>query len=237
MKVLFLCEGDAETHDSWSGVSRSVVTHLRAAGHTVVTGDVDLYGAARIRLAAETVSFDRKRWWVRYHLNQSGFRARSRRAAQCVREAGDDIDVILQVGATFQVPQGTVTPLALYCDSNIVFARKAGPSGYSEAAVLSPAEIEVIRAQEEGVYSRADRIFAMSHMVNRSFVEDFDLPPERLMTVHCAPNIPFPELGASGIAPTEPPTVLFVGRDFDRKGGRCSSKRWRRFATECLTPV
>lgn len=219
MKILFLCEGDAETHDSWSGVSRSIVTHLRGLGHTVIPGDVELYGADRLRVAARTVAFPKKRWWVRYHLNEAGFRARSARAAARVQEAGPDVDLILQVGATFRVPRGTRPPVALYCDSNILFARDAGPSGYSEAAMLTEPEVEAIRSREEEVYAGAEVIFTMSHMVERSFQDDFAFPPERLLTVHCAPNVPFPEASSPDILPAEPPTVLFVGRDFERKGG------------------
>ena len=219
MNILFLCEGDPETHDSWSGVSQSIVTHLRALGHTVIPGDVDLYGAARVRVLARTVAMPRKRWWVRYHLNGAAFEARSARAAAHVRAAGSDIDVILQIGATFRVPEDTKAPVALFCDSNIIFARDAGPSGYSEAAMLTGPEIEAIRRREDGVYAGARRIFTMSHMVERSFRDDFAYPVERLMTVHCAPNIPFPEPASEERPDGGPPTVLFVGRDFERKGG------------------
>ena len=219
MNILFLCEGDPETHDSWSGVSRSIVTHLRDLGHTVIPGDVDLYGAARLSVLARTVAVPRKRWWVRYHLNGPAFEARSARAAARVREAGSGIDVILQIGATFQVPADTKVPVALFCDSNILFSRDAGPSGYSEAAVLTELEIEAVRLREEGVYAHARMIFTMSHMVGRSFRDDFAYPAERLMTVHCAPNIAFPEPASEDRPQADPPTVLFVGRDFERKGG------------------
>lgn len=219
MKILFLCEGDPETHDSWSGVSRSLVMHLREAGHTVIPGDVDLYGLARARVAARTLSVPRKRWWVRYHLDTPAFRARSARAAAHVRAADAQADVILQIGATFQVPGDTTIPIALFCDSNILFARDAGSAGYSEASVLSEPEVEAIRTREAAVYRTADLIFTMSDLVRRSFMNDFDISPDRLLTIHCAPNVPFPT--ASQLAAEtgrDPPIVLFVGRDFDRKG-------------------
>lgn len=219
MRILFLCEGDAETHDSWSGVSRSVVTHLRKHGHTVITGDVDLYGRDRMLVAARTLTLDRKRWWVRYHLSRAGFQARSARAADHIRAAGDAVDVILQVGATFELPADTKPPVFLYCDSNILLAKRAHPHGYSEAAVLTAIEVDEIRRREAHVYAGADFIFTMSDMLRQSFIDDFDVAPDRLLTVHCAPNVPFPRLPEDGDENHGDPTVLFVGRDFDRKGG------------------
>ncbi|HTI03926.1 MAG TPA: hypothetical protein VL549_01305, partial [Gemmatimonadales bacterium] len=62
MNILLLCEGDAESYDSWSGIAKSLVDHLRAAGHTVISGDVDLAGADRWLAAAMTFAIDRRRW-------------------------------------------------------------------------------------------------------------------------------------------------------------------------------
>jgi hypothetical protein len=149
MKILLLCEGNAETRDSWSGVSMSVVEHLRAIGHTVVTGDVDLYGPQRWLLALRTFSPRRKRWWVRHHLHGAAFRARSRVAARRFRELGEGVDIVLQIGATFRVETDGI-PLVLYCDSNIAMSRAAMASGHSEAAELTTAELDEIRRREAG---------------------------------------------------------------------------------------
>lgn len=219
LRILLLCQGDAETRDSWSGVSRSVVHHLRAAGHQVVARDVEPNGLRRYLLAARTLGFRRRRWWARFHLGREGFRARSRLAARRIRDAGSRVDVILQVGATFEVPPRCRLPVALYCDSNIELARAAAPTGYSEAAALTPGELDEIRAREEEVYRRAGLIFTMSHRLRESFMRDFAIPPERLMTIHCGPNVSPQEVEPRPDGAEGPPTILFVGRDFHRKGG------------------
>jgi glycosyltransferase involved in cell wall biosynthesis len=220
VRILFLCEGDAETSDSWSGVSQSVVRHLREAGHTVIPGDVDLYGLRRLVVGLETWAWNRKRWWVRYHLDDRAFRARSSRAARVVREADGPFDLIFQIGATFQVPRIPGIPLVMYCDSNIELARAGAASGHSEASALTAGEIEAIRRQEAGVYAAADLIFTMSDLVRRSFIDDFDVPPEKLVTIHCAPNFDPEQVSAREPGDGQgAPTVLFVGRDFERKGG------------------
>ena len=105
MKILLLCEGDAETRASWSGISKSVVDHLRELDHTVFTGNVDLVGMTRWATIALMWSPNRFRWWVKYHLAGLPFELRSRRAAEIIRAHRDRVDVILQFGATFE-PRG-----------------------------------------------------------------------------------------------------------------------------------
>lgn len=220
MRILFLCEGDAETRDSWSGVSQSVVRHLRARGHTVVPGDADLYGLGRFWIGVRCFGWPWKRWWARFHLHGPAFEARSAQAERAMKAAEGAFDLILQVGATFRVRPEPGVPLVLYCDSNIELARRGASTGHSEAAPLRGGEIRAIRRREEGVYHAADLIFTMSDMVRESFMDDFGVPESQLVTIHCAPNFEMNGPGTvSEPARGGPPTVLFVGRDFRRKGG------------------
>ena len=135
-----------------------------------------------------------------------------------MREEIDKADVVLQVGATFQAEVPPSKPLFLYCDSNIQFARAGIDSGYSEASALTPPEMDEIRAREAEVYQRATTIFTMSDRLSRSFREDFGVPAEKLCTVHCGPGFDPDALGPIQWEGKRP-TVLFVGRDFRRKGG------------------
>src|SRR2546422_3505404 len=70
MNILYLCEGDAEAWGSWSGISRSIVEQLRADGHDVTCGNVDLRGAGRLAGAAATFSPRRKRWVAKFHRSE-----------------------------------------------------------------------------------------------------------------------------------------------------------------------
>ncbi len=217
MRILIVCEGDAQTHDSWSGVTHSVLTQLREAGHTVQTADVDLYGVARVLQLAQSATISRRRWSSLYHLGPGGFRARSQRFAAFIREHGCDADVILQIGATFAPPAGLDVHVALFCDSNIEMSRR-GAAGFSEASALNAAEIAEVRTREASVYRRASVIFTMSEMVRQSFISDFSLAPEKLVTIGCGPNFDATTI-VTAVAPSAAaPTILFVGRDPIRKG-------------------
>jgi starch synthase len=218
-RILLLTEGDAERWDSWSGSAKSVVDHLRKAGHEVTTADVDLYGANRMLGAALSFSPNRKRWGVRYHLGPVGYRLRSQKAARIARQYGSSAQCILQIGATFKPPERSV-PYFLFCDSNIQTSVEGVKYGVSDSAWLSPSEFDDVRRRETAIYRGAAGVLTMSEFLRRSFINDFGLAPERVHTVGAAPNLDVTQIPEPRpAARTGVPTVLFVGKQFERKGG------------------
>jgi glycosyltransferase involved in cell wall biosynthesis len=223
MNLLLLCEGNAETRDSWSGITKSTVDQLRAAGHVVRTADVDLHGADKWVAAGLTFSPKRTRWGARYRLSAEPFVLRSRRARAACRRLGKDADAILQIGATFEIANGHTAPYFLYCDSNISMAEHGAATGYSEASPLTRRELAQIRAREARVYAGASTIFTISERLRSSFIDDFGLPASRVCAVHAGPNFDVREIATRRLTKVEqgtrPPTILFVGAQFTRKGG------------------
>ena len=232
MNILLLCEGDAESYDSWSGIAKSLVDHLRAAGHTVISGDVDLAGADRWLAAAMTFAVDRRRWSTRYRLSDVPFGLRSRRAARKIADNRERLDVIIQVGATFQPLGRGPTPYFLCCDSNIRMAEHGAPWGYSDAVTLTRGELDLVRERELGVYRNAAGIFTLSERLRRSFIEDLGLASTRVHAMLAGPNLDvarIPETLPRDVAGAmRHPTVLFVGRQFHRKGGDVLMQAFRR---------
>jgi glycosyltransferase involved in cell wall biosynthesis len=231
MRILFLTEGDAQSWDCWSGTSKSLVDQLRAAGHTVEARDVDLYGADRVLGAVLTFSPNRRRWGTRFHLGGPSFRLRSRNAARHFAAQRGAADVILQIGATFGLEQRAI-PYFLYCDSNIRMAEHGAKTGYSDAVSLSAPELDRVARRELSVYQRASGIFTLSERLRRSFIEDFGLPESRVHAVHAGPNFDVTRIACeparvAGDA-ARAPTILFVGRQFHRKGGDVLVAAFRR---------
>jgi glycosyltransferase involved in cell wall biosynthesis len=223
LRILLLCEGDAERHVAFSGIVRSVLVGLRARGHTVVCGDTDLSGLDRYAGALQTFSLDRKRWGVRYRLGGPVFRARTRNAARHVECEASRADVIFQIGATFRPSGHGSTPYVLYCDSNIQAAVRETSSGFSPANSLSASEIAAVTEREGEVYRSASAVFTLSERLRESFIEDFGLPPERVHAVYAGPNLELDSLpdqqDLESTRDEAPPTILFVGGQFHRKGG------------------
>ena len=233
MRILMLCEGNGESWDSWSGISRSIVDQLRAEGHTVQVGNIDLYGAERWAAAAATFSRDRRCWTTRYHLGAVPFRLRSRRARRHISAHRKRIDVILQVGATFQARGHAGIPYFLCCDSNIRMAQHGASSGFSDGTAITGPDMKAIVRRELGVYGRAAAIFTLSERLRRSFVDDFGIPADRVRAIHAGPNLDLGRIPpvAPPRAADHPPTVLFVGRQFHRKGGDVLVESFRRVRT------
>jgi starch synthase len=238
MRVLFLCEDDAESWTSWSGISKSLVDQFRLEGHTVITADVDLHGADRGVAALSTFSPNRRRWGSRFHLAAVPFRLRSRRANRCVAAHRSHTDVIVQIGATFQVSSHWGIPYVLCCDSNIRMAHRGASTGYSDGSAISDAALDRIAARERAVYHGAAAIFPLSERLRRSFLDDFGVPAERVRAVYAGPNFG-PGLAAAAAAARRtvdrPPTVLFVGLHFHRKGGDLLVESFRRVRTHLPT--
>lgn len=222
MNVLLLCEGDPETRDSWSGISRSVLQELRGRGHSVTPGDVELYGLKRLIAAATTFSPSKARWRRRFRVGTIPFKARTINARKRIDATGGRTDIILQVGATFD-PRGYRLPYCLLCDSNIHMSQEGANTGHSEATWLRPGELRRIAARESALYRDASAVFTLSERARQSFVQDFAVPPTLVHAVHAGPNFDLSEIPATHrtTSSPHPPTVLFVGRDFERKGGAC----------------
>lgn len=231
--ILFLSEGDAESWTSWSGISKSLVAHLRAAGHTVTCGDVDLRGWDRFVAAAATVSIGRHRWGTRFHLAGAPRRLRSRNAGRFIAAQPAPPDIILQVGATFEPRGHGRTPYFLCCDSNIRMAAHGAATGYSDAVDLTAAELAAVAEREQEVYRRAAGIFTLSEQLRRSFVDDFGLRADRVHAVYAGPNLDLEEIPdiARDSAGERAPTILFVGRHFERKGGDVLLQAFRHVRT------
>lgn len=221
-----VAEGDAETRDSWSGSTHSLILALRALGHHVSTVDV---ASSRVEdWFSKLVTFAPSRsWWAaRHHYGPVGFAARSKRARRA--SLGAQSETVIQIGATFDATtSGSATPVCCYCDANALFAARGG--AFSPVRALRSSEFAAMVARERSVYRRAAAVFAMSECLRRSFIEDYGLSPDRVVTVPAGPNMRvFPGEQELDEFRADAPTILFVGRQFERKGGPLLLDAFRR---------
>ncbi len=225
LRVLFLAEGDAEDPSaSGSGTPTSVVNHLRLLGARVDTADVEVYGARKALALLGTWSPHRKRWVAKYHLSPIPYSLRSSRAESATRVQRPD--VTLQYGGTFGVPAGLGVPSFLYCDSHTLLSRSEAKSW---GAQMTAAQLDAAVAEQRRVYESAAGIFTFSEYVRQSFLRDYTLSPARVITVHAGPNFdPASVAAPTARDATHVPTILFVGREFDRKGGPVLLDAFRR---------
>jgi glycosyltransferase involved in cell wall biosynthesis len=86
--------------------------------------------------------------------------------------------------------------------------------GANTARLLSPRWIEL----ETALYHRVRRNLVMSGFVRDSLVEDYGCDPAKVAIVGAAPNVPPPDAPPDNAGYSNR-TILFVGVDWERKGG------------------
>jgi alpha-maltose-1-phosphate synthase len=221
-RLVLVCEGDAESPDkAFSGSAHNMLVHLRELGHPVSTINTKLPDLTRAWVAARSYSRDRGHWRARFRYGTVSARAKSRLAERGFATLQQRPDVVLQIGATFTPPGMDRTPYALYCDWNFALSIKNSSNRYSAIHQMPEDEAERINARQAKLYRGAAAIFTISERLRHSFIEDYRLPLDRVVAVNAGPNIAMSHLVAPDRADRRghPPTILFVGKEFERKGG------------------
>jgi starch synthase len=165
----------------------------------------------RLGVAALTVRPTRSAWAERFYKSGVATRLRSENAVEQLQALDERPDVVVQVHALFDQ---AVAPSALYIDCT-----------HRQSAALWPAwnplrgrALDDWYRREQRGYDAARHLFAFCEPTRRSLVEEYGVAPEKVTVVGAGANLrqlpavrPLPEDG--------PPTVLFIGNDFVRKGG------------------
>ncbi|WP_375484337.1 glycosyltransferase family 4 protein [uncultured Jatrophihabitans sp.] len=187
--------------------------HAALAARYSITADVDveLTGLSRAAVGALTVRPTRDAWDEKYMKSNVGARLRTRAARRGLAPVLDRTDVVVQTHALFQaVTDRTV----LYIDCTYRQAERGWPAwtplrGASRARWLR---------HETTLYRQAAHLFAFTDAARSSLVDDYGVPEGRVTTVGAGVNF-YAEPHSPTPSAAGPPTVLFVGKDFARKGG------------------
>ncbi len=218
-RIVAVAPGPPVEPATFSGTSRSLLLELEARGALLASVDGKPTLLTRFDQAA-SFSIDGERWrqWhnagasrigpvVRWAMSEvSGRRAASRLA---------DANALLQLTGWF-APRLPREPRVLKCayhDGNLaVFLRRPDLK-------IDPRSRRVRRALEfeRRLHQSRDLVMSMSGWLRRSFIDDFGLDPGKVVAVGAGANITttadLPERDFSR------PRILFVGKQFDRKGG------------------
>ncbi len=205
---------------SWSGSSahffRALQTHRILSNACEVSMGQFPEGLAKAR----TISLPIRRWKARYHASVPRFCALTDVARKIVARQSD-INGIIQIGAWFSGGATTSIPCFGYHDANAALLYRHYGRG-----LLSERARQRHLSWERSVYSALTGIFVMSKWLADSFSRDFDVPRSKLHVVGAGINIAqLPEVPER---PWSPPRFLFVGKDFERKGGRFLLQAFRR---------
>ena len=215
VELLGLCQGDPYDPHTWSGSSREIFLALRNRGLLRDAVDVEVYGSRRYLNALCECSLDKRAWRENFLKSPRQFTARTCNAAALARRYDPAPDAVLQIGATFDggaaAPQ---RPLYCYLDSNCMLSERGGEQ--SSSYFVKKKYKKSAFACERALYRKAAGIFAFSDFLRDSLIQDFGVDAARVHTVYAGVNMSVPALIP---AVQKDPVVLFVGKDFERKGG------------------
>jgi glycosyltransferase involved in cell wall biosynthesis len=178
--------------------------------------DASLRGLSRYWNALFTYHPSVAVWKEHFFKNVPAFKTRSRRTAAHLKESKPRPDVVLQIGALLNSGCGKDgPPLVLYTDNTTRITGRH-PNGHRLA--LSPHELENWVAHERDLYHGASHIAVRAGLVRTSLVDEYGVDGERVSVIGGGVNFsPLP--GPVSRSHDSPPTVLFIGEGFHRKGG------------------
>ena len=172
--------------------------------------DTELSRAERLVVAAATVRTSRHAWAERFYKSNVGVALRSRRARAGLKATTQDADVVFQTHALFETSDSRTV---LYIDCTHRQSMRQWPDWNP----LRGKVLEQWLRRELRQYQQAAHVFAFCEETAQSLIEEYAVPPERVSVVGAGVN--FERLPEPRQTRTGPPTVLFVGNDFERKGG------------------
>lgn len=225
-KVVGLTLGDPFSKSSRSGVNFGVFSRLREKCELIEVIDLDLQGAQKIWLAATSFSPNRWRWGNKLHQSPRAFRARTRMAERKLREVGPGYNLIYQDGAMFMPGRVPDVPFVSYHDSNVFLSARGG--SLAHGAHYQGRGLQETISQEKAVYERASLILVMSDWLKNSLIRDFGITPEKIVTTYAGTNLQAEDFDKN----YDGKTVLFVGKEFERKGGTILLDAFKRVKKE-----
>lgn len=146
----------------------------------------------------------------RWLWSERGSRSLEKRLARSMEIAGDP-GPFLQIGSLVRIDPARGRSYVL-TDMTI---RQAHREGFFAVSRLGPGAIENAIEVQRRVFAAASHVFTLTEWARRSIVDDYAIPAERVSAVYIGSNI------RPAAGPVEPRRrqILFVGIDWERKGG------------------
>mgnify|MGYP001214779645 CR=1 FL=1 len=205
--------GLPSAHGTFSGYARHLAEALRGDGRLrrefsmkqMRPWDV-LSGALRLGWHEPRVQVNRLWMW-----SEHGSRALTRRLNRQIRAAGDR-GAFLQIGTQVTLDRDLGAHYVL-TDMTIPQACRARQFGFGR---FSQRRVDAAVEVQRGVLHDACHVFALSEWTKQSIVDDFDVDPSNVTVVYAGSNL---RIDASLQQARNRREILFVGIDWERKGG------------------
>jgi glycosyltransferase involved in cell wall biosynthesis len=195
---------------TWSGSSVFLLTALEADGILAQAFGVKLPVLQDTWLRIKNFHPKRTAWSRNYRMDPAYREAMTRAAGRLRPES----PFCLQLGHWYSLPSVFPNKICLsYHDGNL--AGSIG-SGFALQGV-SATRIDQAMRYEEETAQQMTAVLTMSEYLRQSFIHDYHVPAERVFNIGAGVNLKtLPEVRAKDYTA---PRILFIGTDFERKGG------------------
>ena len=203
----------AEPHNKWAGLYRALGRRFDLVG-TVLAG---LPPAWRWALRARHIRPDRAAWRARAAYDPRAFAAITRALEPRLAAWDGRFELIVQLQTIFEPgDRAAARTFVVYTDWTHALHASHSP-------LTSAHSVARRRSLEAETARLARHVFTTSELARRSFIEDYGCDPQLVTAVGGGANTI-----ATGARPEPegPPRALFVGYDFERKGGEIVLKAW-----------
>lgn len=167
-----------------------------------------------------TIHPDRNYWRQRRSLNSWAFRQRTAHAEHQLRACSGQYDLIMQLHTLFApeaVPNGQ--RYVLHTDNAYLLSERH----YAPWAPLRGRDRDEWLRRERAVYQNAAFLFPRSEFLRRAMIEEYGCDPARVIAVGGGGNYGQGSLEGKSY---NGQVALFVGFDFERKGGMELLEAW-----------
>ncbi len=164
---------------------------------------------------------NRALWVLRRGLNPWIFRKYGAHAEEYLRQHQNEFDVVFQLAMQFQTsPEARGgKPYTVFSDNTLAITHKHFPSWHP----LTPKEWDQCLELEAQGQRDAAYTFTFTEYARQSIIKDYGVAPEKVVWVGAGTNLKLESLQGKR---WDKQVALFVGYEFDRKGGPAILKAW-----------
>jgi glycosyltransferase involved in cell wall biosynthesis len=217
INVIALTQGNPLSKKSFSGTNYRLISALKSCDALAGCHDVEHYGLSKYMAAALVFSFDNQEWRHNFRINPYSFFIRSMNAKRILSHYSSKELCVLQIGAQFASSRYSHFPVFSYHDNTAALSLRGGEYSFSNFANQSFKN--KVLEREKKVYEENAGIFVFSEHVKSSMHNDFGISKDKIHVVYCGINIKANDDEYIPINKFSNKTILFVGKDFKRKGG------------------
>ena len=209
LRVVGAALGDPQSPRTTSGVPYHLLDALDRRYCVVGRVNAALQPWQHYSVALSTFHPSRPRWRERFWKNTLAFRLQSRNGYAGLAQIPTSYDVVLQVHALFRIANA---PYIVYVDNT----HRQTLAGWPTWNPLRGRALTRWLADERAIYEQAVHLFTMGEPAAESLRAEYGIPAERVTNVGGGANF---TILSPLIETVREPTILFVGKDWRRKGG------------------